>query len=259
MKLKTFSLPAAALLTGAALGWALKPEASAPDAERAAKPAGAAGIAEADGAETRALQARIKELERALSEKKRKDGGVIEAKRTRENDSVREPGSGRRGRGERIREDIENLKKNDPQAYAEMTNRIATIRRRHAEHAKNKLDFLAGIDTSAMSPEARRVHERLQELSIRREELEEQAHTAKGISNEERMDIFRTLGETMRTIHELNLAERENLISQTIDSLGLKETDSQIVKENISAIIEATDFRAGMPPPGGRPRGDRRR
>jgi hypothetical protein len=64
----------------------------------------------------------------------------------------------------------------DPQRYAQITNRIANWRRRRSEQARSRIDFLSSIDTSRMSAEAREVHEELQQLVAHREELEEDLH-----------------------------------------------------------------------------------
>ena len=146
---------------------------------------------------------------------------------------------------------MEEMKKNDPARYTQMTNRFANWRRSRAEQARNKIDFLSSIDTSHMSADARKTHDALQELIARRENIEAQLQDP-DLTDEERGKLMRQLWESHGELQRLNGEERKNLIDETARSLGFEGEDAQEISATIREVIEATD--GGW---GGRPGGDR--
>ena len=226
---------AAALLAGVAIGYFVKDEpipAEAPKAEeKAKKPVADKG----EEASVKALRHRIAELEKLLAEK---DGeseiaisnAVAEAAKVR-------PPEPPRGNW---RERMEEMKKNDPERYTQMTNRFAQWRRDRAAQAQDKIDFLSSIDTSRMSAGAKKTHNALQDLIARREELEQQLHQ-EDLSDEERGKLMGELHSTHHELMRLNGEERKNLFDETAKELGFTGAEAKEFTATIQEVIEATD------------------
>ena len=168
MKLRNFSPVVISLLVGAALGYCLGPVSSpapAPEPEKKAEPEQVKQPDQrdhGDRAANRALRARIKELEEMLA----KQGVEVEKMKEEETERRERPRFDPRA-------EMERLKTEDPARYAQITNGMAQFRQRRLERAQSKIDFLSSVDTSKMSPAARKTHEELQDMIEKREELEQ--------------------------------------------------------------------------------------
>jgi len=246
---------AAALLAGVAIGYFLKPERAAEPAV-SAEPCVAVKIDDQGAsASVKALRARIAELERLLAAQANE----------RPLDQVAEAQPVEASRGERpgpptmkeMRERMEKMEKDDPQGFAQMTNRFARWRRRRVERANAKLDFLSSVDTSGMTAEQKQSHERYQELIARREDLEEKMHGA-DMTDETREALFREMRETDHALWQAARAERETLIGQTAQALGLTGDDAAAVSATIRDVISSTDQHHAFGPPHGGPGPDPR-
>ena len=226
---------AAALLAGVAIGYFVKDEsipAEEPKAEeKAKKPVADKG----DEASVKALRRRIAELEKLIAEK---DGAseIAISNAVAEAAKVRPPEPPRQN----WRERMEEMKKNDPERYTQMTNRFAQWRRDRAAQAQDRMEFLSSIDTSRMSAGAKKTHNALQDLIARREELEQQLHQ-EDLSDEERGRLMRELGESHRELVRLNGEERKNLFDETAKGLGFTGADAKEFTATIQEVIEATD------------------
>ena len=241
---------AAALLAGVAIGYFVKDEpipAEEPKVEeKAKKPVTDKG----EEASVKALRRRIAELEKLLAEK---DGesevaisnAVAEAVKMR-------PPEPPRGNW---RERMEEMKKNDPERYTQMTNRFAQWRRSRAEQARDKIDFLSSIDTSRMSAGAKKTHNALQDLIATREGIEQQLQSP-DLSDEERGKLMGELHSTHHELMRLNGEERRNLFEETARNLGFSGEDAKEVSATIQEVIRATDSGWGGHHGGG-PRGGR--
>lgn len=247
-----FSVPVVALIAGAALGYCLAPGGTpAGDDSQKADSVQRKSIGEAPNDESvAALRARIAELEKALGEKSALDEAFTAAEKIGGDDR-----ENRRREFRSPREFIEEMKKNEPERYAEMTNHMARFRQRRLERAQSKLDFLASVDVSAMSEEAQATHSRLQELIQMREEIEAKLHS-EDITDEERRQVFQEMMEAEREMHELNRQERDNLIAETVRELGYDGDDAAAIADTMKEIISSTsnnNFGPGGPGgPGGR-------
>lgn len=249
MKLN-FSVPVIALIAGAAIGFCLKPSqpAETTAAETSAtKTQAAAQIADASGdAGVEAMRSRIKELEAMLAAAASQNAEKPEPA-AQEGD---EPG--RHGRRERFnpREMMERLKTEDPERYAQMTNRMARFRQHRTEMAQSKLDFLASIDLSSQGEEAQATHSKLQSMIAKREELEEKLHS-EDISDEERDAAMQQIFSMEREMRHLYREERSNLLSEVVQELGFSGDDAADITATLSDIIEATSSHFGHGGPGG--------
>ena len=258
MKLRNFSPVVISLLVGAALGYCLGPASSpapAPEPEQKAE------IEQdkqpdrrdhGDRAANRALRARIKELEDMLAKQ-----GVEVEKMKDEETARRERHDGPRD----FRADMERIRKEEPERYAQMTNGMAQFRQRRFERAQSKMDFLSSVDDSRMSPEARETHNKLKELIAQRAELESKIspEAIADSTEEERREFFEAMRDTDRQIRELNQIERDNLLQEAAKSLGLEGDDAKEVADMVKGIYDATESDRGFGPggPGGRGPGGR--
>ena len=138
------------------------------------------------------------------------------------------------------RERMEEMKKNDPERYTQMTNCFAQWRRSRAEQARDKIDFLSSIDTSRMSAGAKKTHNALQDLIAKREGIEQQLQSP-DLSDEERGKLMGELHSTHHELMRLNGEERRNLIDEAARNMGFEGEDAKEVSATIREVIEATD------------------
>jgi len=249
-----FTVPVAALIAGAALGYCLAPSqgAAEPEAKPAAEEPRRRLLPDAGAEEQlKALRSRIKELEKAIADSQKQSEQAQEVQ-------VEEPR--RRGPGgngpnwKEMRERLEQWKKDNPEEFARMEKRRQEFMQERARRAQSKLDFFASIDTTRMSKSARATHEELQGLIARREEIESKLFST-DTPDEEREQLFHEMHETDRSIRDTNEQERQNLLRLTAEELGLTGSDATEVVDTISEIYEATSGGFGGPGPGGPGRG----
>jgi len=241
-------LVAIALLAGIALGYCFgvttstTPEQAKAEREKTAKRP-PADVGEA--ASVKALRARIADLERQLAKRSSEKLPEVVAAVTNAVAEVRA------GRGD-PREWMENIKKNDPERYAQMTNRFAQFRRRRAERQQRNLDFLSSVDTSRMSASAKKTHVALQDAIALREQLEAKLHQ-EGLSDAERRELFGQMRESEHELRRLRQEERVNLFEATANSLGFEGEDAREIVETLKEVVDSTDssWHHMGPPPGG--------
>lgn len=238
MKSSTIVASAVALAVGGALGFVLKPSAPEPAAKESGEVAAPkAQIASVDDASVKALRARVKELEKMLAEKQ----GAGEKTEERRGGPAAGEGAARWPNGEELRANIEKWKKENPEEYARLDKMRQDFMQRRAERTKSRLDFLASVDTSRMSKEDRETHTRLQELIAKRENLEKRMNESLlDMSNEDRGEFFREMGETSREINELNEKERGVLFKGLANELGIQGEEANAVSETVQGILDAT-------------------
>lgn len=144
---------------------------------------------------------------------------------------------------------LENLKKENPERYVQVTNNMARWRESRIATVQSRLDFLSSIDTARMSKAEKKSHERLQELLVQREELMNSLDAGGNgaqLSGEERGSIMRQMRDVSHEINELNAVERENLIKRTAEELGFSGEDVGEIASTIKEIIEATESGFGF-------------
>ena len=255
--MKTQMFIAAALLAGTAIGYFAKGVPAGPAQGPAETAAPSRKVAdEGESASVRALRARIAELERELAGRVGGAGASAEKVGEAEDSAQSAAGGGRGGPPSfaEMRERFERMEKEDPARYAQMTNHFAKMRERRLERAQSRIDFLSSVDTSSMSPRARKTHEELQDMIARREELAERMHQ-KDLGDEERRLTMEEMHETEMAMRDLNMAERANLLAQTAEALGLDAAEAAEMTATINEIFEATGGGSRMGPPGPPPGG----
>ena len=241
---------AVALLAGVAIGYFVKDEpipAEEPKAEEIAK----RQVADkGEAATVRALRRRIAELEKLLAEKNGKSEIAI-SNAVAEAAKARPPAPPQQN----WRERMEEMKKNDPARYTQMTNRFAQWRRSRSEQARSKIEFLSSVDVSQMSAGAKKTHDALQELIARREGIEQQLQSP-DLTDEERGKLMGELHSTHHELMRLNDEERNNLFVETARNLGFEGEDAKEISATIQEVIRATDSGwGGHHRHGGGPRG----
>jgi len=235
----------AALLAGVAIGYFVRPSDEAPPAAERVKETRPSKPKREPDPSIAALKARIADLEKRLS-------AVPVAEETSPREAEPTPDEGRPPR----RFSLEELKKNDPARYVQVTNGIATMRRRHREGQQAKLDFLGSLDVSGMGSNAKRTHERFQDLIVTRDAIEE-ALGAEGLSDEERHEIFGRLRENGEEMRKLAAEERRNLLQEVAKTMGLEGEAATDFSETIREVVNATESFGFGPRGFGGPRGGR--
>lgn len=252
MNFKTLGSIVVALCVGAALGYML-PKSAVPSTTHEEEDYLPKGMIEnlGESATIDALRERIKSLELALE----MQAAPSEEEKPRE-ERVR---TGRRDRGERgnfnPREMLENLKKEDPERYAQMTNNMERWRVRREAERTSRLDFLKSIDTSTMSAGTRSTHQKLLANTDKIAELEAMLRD-ENTTDEERRELFGQIRELYDNQRQLNQAERDNLIEQISMEVGMSAEDAAEFGATINEILQATEVGGGRGPGGpGGPRG----
>ena len=140
-----------------------------------------------------------------------------------------------------MRARMEEMKKNDPARYAQMTNNMAQWRRRMSARTQDRLEFFASLDTASMSPKQRENHEKLQALLARREELMRMLSPEDAsVTDAQREKAHQEMRGTWNELRKLESAERDMLLSQTARNLGFKGEDAKEIVETIKTIYDAT-------------------
>ena len=234
--IKTQMFIAAALLAGVVIGYVAgeKAPAERSSSEPARQAVGAPLPDRGEEASLRALRRRVAELEKALAEALEKEEAAVS--NAVADVQQRQPPPGPRG----FRERMEAMKKNEPERYAQMTNRFAQWRARRAEQTRSKMEFLSSVDTSRMSEGARKTHAALQDLIAKREELEAQLHQ-EDLPDADRDRLMKEMWSSHHELQRLNGEERRNLLDETARALGFEDDDAKEITATVQEVIRATE------------------
>ena len=195
----------------------------------------------------------MKELERQLAEAQKQDD--------QETDGASAEGARNGGRhrgfgppnGEEMRARMEELRQNDPERYAAMTNGMAKARDQRLRSAADRLDILASVDVSRLTKNELAVHERLQELIAREQELHDIARFDNPDTTDEmRRNAWDELRSMRQQKHDLERREREALLRQTAVSFGMRGKNAKELVDTVKAVYRATQsggHGGGHPPP----------
>jgi len=231
----SFLIAGAALLAGVAIGWTVKPV----PAESKAAEVQESGLKKkkrvADS------PARVKNVTTVVT-------NVVQSTVT---NTVEVAGNHPRGPGD-FMADLERMKKDEPERYATMTNRMAQFRNRMTQRTENKLDTLASIDTRGWSKSQIATHEKYQDLIAKRAELMEIIRHDSGATKEERDAAFGELRKLGRELHETSVKERNTLLDKTFQELGYSSSDAREIRETIKTIYSTTEEWGGHRGRGGR-------
>ncbi len=155
------------------------------------------------------------------------------------------------------RERLEQLKREDPERYAEMEKRRREFQENMRQALDRRDDFLGAIDLSLLTPEQQEMHAQFvdalaaQQAAI--DALNARMEAGEAPTEEER----RAMREAMRQVRGLQDAERDALLSAVAVSMGLSEGEETeafigVVKEVYDSTGMMPPLRMG-PPGGGQP------
>lgn len=143
-------------------------------------------------------------------------------------------------------ERMEQLKRENPERYAEMERRRQEFQARMEEFQTRRDDFFANIDLDLLTPTQQEMHfqytEALAKQQVAIDRMRALAESGEEASEEDRAAIR----ESFRLVRGLQGAERDALLSAVATSMGLQageETDTFI-----NVIKEVYDFTGSMPP-----------
>lgn len=179
--------------------------------------------------EIEVLRARIRELESALTSKA--DVGPSTPPEVR---PAAAPVQSRRGG-----DWLERMKKENPDQYNQMTNRMAQRRMERRDRTVDRLDALSSVDVSGWSEGARKIHEEYQDLLVKSQELMDAASPSNP-NNEARAAAFAEMGRTFGRLHELGEKERVNLMTYTMKEFGFSDDEARELTESVKAVYDVT-------------------
>lgn len=246
-----FSIPVAALIAGAALGYCARSPQTEPAEPAVESAEGSKLIADAGD---NALRARIAELEAKLA----KRNGEETEETAEKPDEPREnlsPEENRRRMMKEMREGFEKWRKEHPEEFAKMQARHREMMARRSERMRSRREFLESIDSSRMTATELETHERLQELIAMKEDVEAKLNELAPFENEEeRHDLHGQMHEIDEEMRELNRTERDTLLRATAEELGYSGDDADAIVMTVKEIYDATQLGGmhGPPPEGGR-------
>lgn len=240
-----------ALVAAGALGYCLHPSEKADknsvtDTPRESRPA--VIVDKGDEAKVAALRLQVQNLEARLADSRKNEETAVSNAIARVEALRRDRPPPPGGLG---RERLEELKKRDPERFAQITNRLAKMHQERRSRQEAKVSFLSSVNTSNMSAKDKETHDEYQELLARREALEEQMQQPEITEDtrHELMDEMREIDHQMRTLGE---SERKVLLNEVAQAIGMQGDAATELVETVSDVFEATE--SGGPP--GPPPGD---
>ncbi len=263
-----FALPA--LLCGALLGYFVHSAMPESEPEQASTTTVRHPRKTTDDAELDRLRARIKSLERQLANAAAKpdeapaeepaEESAVKPEERPQNPFLRN-GPPRMPTAAEMRANMEELREKDPERYAQMTNRFARWQEHRLQRTNDRLDILASVDTSRLTPKELQTHEALQDAIVKREELRALLNPQnEDVTEEQRKKTFEELRALDQKMRQLENSERNTLLTKTARSYGLSKANAKEMTEAVKAIYQATGADGhrrgfGGPPPGGPPPG----
>jgi hypothetical protein len=175
-----------------------------------------------------ALRQRVAELEKALAQ--RDAERVPEPPKPQEApaDPPRRPSFSDR---------MEQLKKDNPEQYAEMQKRREEFRQSMEQRAQDRAEFLAAVDTKNMNDAQKENHAKLLETVARVNELMAQMNQP-GV--EHTKELHQQMGEAMGSLGELYTEERRYLLEETGRAVGYQGGQASDFADQMQAIIDNT-------------------
>ena len=193
-----------------------------------------------------ALRRRVSELEKALSERDTARAQQPEQPQKVEAEANRERGEDR-GRRRSWEERMEEMRRDNPEQYAEMQQRREEFRRGMERRARDREDFLDAVDVAGMTPEQRQNHEQLLATVARVNTLMADMMENGRPRGEAGEAMRHEMREAMMALGPLYDSERRYLLEATAKSVGYSGSEVQAFTEHIQMIFEHTS----MMPPGG--------
>ena len=185
-------------------------------------------VATDDAARVQELEAALREREQALAALRQ--GGM----------SNRPPGFPRGGPDGSSW--LEDMKKNEPERYAEFMKRREEAREQTQRAFAEKAAHFLERDVSKLSPEQQDNHKALLTLLDETWKLSEQLRA--DLPTEQRQELMTTMRENMHNLGPLLATERENEFYLAARGVGLSDPQSAQFVEQMNKTIEATSMRS---------------
>ncbi len=189
-------------------------------------------------AEANALRKRVAELEKALAERETAIAQVPET--PKEEQAPRD-----RSRRQSFAERMEQMKKENPEQYAEMQKRREEFRQNMEQRAVERASFLDAVDTQGMTAEQRENHDELLATVARVNELMAQIMQSDG-NRDATHDLRHEMGETMGALGALYENERQYLLESTARAAGYSGDDISAFASHVQTIIQNTTMSPGF-------------
>ena len=191
----------------------------------------------AERAVSEALRLRVAELEKALAARE----AAAPLQETKPSEKAPEERPARQSFTERL----EQMKKDNPEQYAEEVKRREEFRQNMEQRAQDRAEFIAAVDTRNMNDEQRENHTKLLATVARANELMAQM----GQPGVERTPEMRQeMGEVMSSLGDLYSTERRYLLEETARTVGYDGSQVSEFADQMQAIVDNTT----MPRRGGR-------
>jgi hypothetical protein len=195
-----------------------------------------------------ALRRRVAELEQALAQ--RDAERVPEPPRPNEVQGGQPPPPPRRPS---FSDRMEQMKKDNPEQYAEMQKRREEFRQSMEQRERDRADFLSSVDTKNMDDAQKENHTKLLETVSRVNELMAQM-SQPGV--EHTPEMHQQMGEAMASLGDLYGKERSFLLEETGRAVGYQGGQAAEFAAQVQAIIDNTTVphrgrggNGGMPVP----------
>lgn len=143
-------------------------------------------------------------------------------------------------------ERMEQLKRENPERYAEMERRRQEFQARMEEFQTRRDDFFANIDLELLTPTQQEMHFQYTEALAKQQAAIDRMRALAESGEEATEEDRAAIRESFRLVRGLQGAERDALLSAVATSMGLQageETDTFI-----NVIKEVYDFTGSMPP-----------
>jgi len=175
-----------------------------------------------------ALRKRVADLEQALAER------AQAVQQPPKEEPVREERPRRQGWAERM----EQLKKENPERYAEMQKRREEFRQNMEQREQDRANFLTAVDEKNMTAAQRENHEKLLATTARIDELRAQMDQTE--NGEARDKLRQEMGETMASLGDLYGAERRYLLEEAGRAVGYQGSQASDFADQMQGIIDNT-------------------
>jgi hypothetical protein len=179
-----------------------------------------------------ALRRRVAELEQALAQ--RDAERVPEPPRPQEVQGDQPPPPQRR---QSFSARMEQMKKDNPEQYAEMQKRREEFRQSVEQRAQDRADFLTSVETKNMDDAQKENHTKLLETVSRVNELMAQM-SQPGV--EHTPELHQQMGEAMASLGDLYGKERSFLLEETGRAVGYQGGQAAEFAAQVQAIIDNT-------------------
>ena len=228
------------------------PEVSRPMSVRAVRTVSAPAEDPALRTSAEALRLRVRDLEAALAER---DAELARLKQEKQAEAAvpRRPGR------EDFRKRMEQLKKENPEQYAEMEKRREEFRQRLEQQEQNRSAFLTSINTQSMTAGQRENHDKMLNTLAKIDALRAQREQAQAEPGTEAdVAYHQAMRENMMALGSLYEQERVYLLEQAANAAGYEGDDAANFVGYIQEAIQSTTMHGwpggpggpGGPPPG---------